>query len=135
MFVHKKLANMSKFSLIILMGMSERWEALVLSSSSMILFISSILTSEKRNVCFSQLPCSASMLGWSLYLKISLRIRSAMFSVIKSNSLHFKIFRFLNQGRRQRRGGGQGLGQTPLHFLEEIFFSRIIGKLKMFTCQ
>ena len=100
MFVHKKLANMSKFSLMILMGISECWEDLFLSYSSMSFFISSILTSEKRNVSFSQLPCSATMLEWSLYLKIALRVRSAMFSVIKSN-----------QGRRQRGGGGDKGGR------------------------
>ena len=87
MFVHKKLANMSKFSLMILMGISECWEDLFLSYSSMSFFISSILTSEKRNVSFSQLPCSATMLEWSLYLKIALRVRSAMFSV--QNQTHF----------------------------------------------
>ena len=59
--------------------MSECLEALFLSNSSMSFFISSILTSEKRNVYFSQLPCSASMLGWSLYLNIALRVRPAMF--------------------------------------------------------
>ena len=64
MFVHKKLAKMSKFSLIILMGMSESWEALSLSNLSMSFFISSILTSEKRSISFSQFLCIASMLGW-----------------------------------------------------------------------
>ena len=92
---------MSKFSLIILMGMSEYWEAFFLSNSSMSFFISSILTSEKRDVSFSELPCSARMLGWSIYLKIVLRVRSAMFSVIKSNPLHLEIFRFLTQGHKQ----------------------------------
>ena len=123
MFVHEKLANVSKFSLIILMGMSECWEALFLSNSSMFFFVCSILTSEKRNVYFSQLPCSESMLGWSLYLKIALRVRSTMFSVIKSNSLHLKTFRFLTQSRRQKRGRGQGgSSPPPLHFVEEKFF-------------
>ena len=74
MFVHKRSAKMSKFSLIILIGMSECWEALFLSNLSMPFFMSSILTSEKRNVSFSQLLCIASMLGWSLYLKIALRV-------------------------------------------------------------
>ena len=35
MFVHKNLAKMSEFSLIILMGMFESWEALLLSNLSM----------------------------------------------------------------------------------------------------
>ena len=122
MFIHKKLANKSKFPLIILMGMSGCCGALLLSNSSTSFFISSILTSNKRNVYFSQLPCSASMLGWSLYLKIALRVRFAMFSAIKSNSLHLKIFRFLTQGRRQRKGGGQGVRAARHHFLEENFF-------------
>ena len=129
MFIHKKLGNMSNFSLIILMGMSECWEVLFLSSLRVYFFISSILTSEERNVSFSQLLCNASMLGGSLYLKIALRFRSAMFSVTKSNSIHLEIFRFLTEGRRQR---GK---KFPLFPGDKIFFSRIIGKLKMFTCE
>ena len=64
-----------------------------------------------------------------MYLKIALRVRSAMFSVIKSN-----------QGRRQKgggetkEGGGQGEAQYPTPFPGgKIFFSCIIGKLKIFT--
>ena len=57
-------------------------------------FMSLMLTSEKRNVSFSQLFCIARMLGWSLYLKIELRVGSAMFSVTVSNSLYLEIFRF-----------------------------------------
>ena len=51
MFVHKKSANMSKFSLIILMGMSECWEAFFLSNLSMSFFMSSMSTSGKIFVC------------------------------------------------------------------------------------
>ena len=47
MMVHKKSAKMTKFSLIILMEMSERYEALFLSNLSMSFFVSSMLTSEK----------------------------------------------------------------------------------------
>ena len=65
--------------------MSECWEAFFLSNSSMSFFISSILISEKGSVSFSQLLCSAAMLGWSLYLKIILRVKSAKCSVTKSN--------------------------------------------------
>ena len=93
MFVHKKSAKMFQFSLIILMRMSECWEAF-LSNLSVSFFMSSMLTSDKRNVSFSQLLCIASMLGWSLYLKIVLRVGSAMFSIIGSNSLYLEIFRF-----------------------------------------
>ena len=89
------MENMSKFPLIILMGMSECFGTLFLSNLSMSFFISSILTSEKRNVSFSQLLCSAGMLGW---------VRSAMFSVTKLDSLYLEIFRFLTQGCRQSRG-------------------------------
>ena len=85
---------MSEFSLIILIGMSECWEVLFLSNLSMSFFMSSILTSEKRNVSFSQWLCIASMLGWSLYIKIPLRVGSAMLSVTGSNSLYLEIFRF-----------------------------------------
>ena len=92
-FVHKKSAKMSKFSLIILIGMSECREALFLSNLSMSFFMSSALTSEKRNVSFSQLFCIASMLGWSLCLKIALRVGSAMCSVTGSSSLYLEIFR------------------------------------------
>ena len=74
--------------------MSEYWEALFLSNLSMSFFMSSVLTSEKRNVSFSQWLCIASMLGWSLYLNIVLRVGSAMFSVTGSNSLYLEIFRF-----------------------------------------
>ena len=74
--------------------MSECWEALFLSNLSMSFFMSSILTSEKRNVSFSQWLCIASMSGWSLYLNIALRVGSAMFSVTGSNSLYLEIFRF-----------------------------------------
>ena len=81
---------MSKFSLIILIGMSECWEVIFLSNLSMSFFMSSILTSEKQNASFSQLLRIASMLGWSLYLKIALRIGS----VTGSNSLYLEIFRF-----------------------------------------
>ena len=70
MFVHKK------FSLIILMEMSEIWDALFLSNVIMSFFMSSMLTSEKQNV------------WWSLYLKIALRLGSAMFSITGSNSLY-----------------------------------------------
>ena len=94
MFVHKKPAKMSKFSLINLIGMSECWEALFLSNLSMSFFMSSVLTSEKRNVSFSQWLCIENMLGWSLYLNIALRVGSAMFSVTGSNSLYLEIFRF-----------------------------------------
>ena len=93
MFVHKKSAKMSKFTLIILIRMYECWEALFLSNLSMSFFMSSILTSEKRNVSFLQLLCIASMLRWSLYLKIALRVGSDMFSVTGSNSLYLEIFR------------------------------------------
>ena len=94
MFVHKKSTNMSKFSLITLMGMSECWQAFFLSNLSMSFFMSSILSSEKWIFFFSQLLCIASMLGWSLYLKITLRVGSAMFFVRESNSPHLDIFRF-----------------------------------------
>ena len=70
MFVHKK------FSLIILMEMSESWDALFLSNLKISFFMSSMLTSEKQNV------------WWSLYLKIALRLGSAMFSITGSNSLY-----------------------------------------------
>ena len=93
-FVYKKLAKMSKFSLIILMEMFECWEALFLSNLSISFFMSWMLTSQKGNVSFSQLLCIASILGWSLYLKIALRVGSAMFSVTGSNSLYLEIFRF-----------------------------------------
>ena len=101
----------------------------ILSNLSMYFFISSILTSEERNVSFSQLLCNASMLGWSLYLKIALRFRSAMFSVTKSNSIYLEIFRFLTEGHRQR---GK---KFPIFPGDKNFFPRIIGKLKMFTCE
>ena len=94
MLVHKKSAKISTLSLIILMGMSECCEALFLSNLSMSFFMSSMLTFEKRNVSFSKVLCITSMLGWSLYLKIALRVRSAMFSVTGPNSLYLKIFRF-----------------------------------------
>ena len=55
--------------------------------------MSSVLTSEKRNVSFSLFICIASMLGWSLYLKIALRVGSVMFSVSGSNSLYIEIIR------------------------------------------
>ena len=45
MMVHKKSPKMTKFSLIILMGMFERCEALFLSNLSMSFFVSSMLTS------------------------------------------------------------------------------------------
>ena len=53
-----------------------------------------MLNSDKRDACFSQLLCIASMLVWSLYLKISLRVGFAMFSVTGSNSLYLQTFRF-----------------------------------------
>ena len=92
MFVDKKLASISKFSLIILRVMSECWEALFLSNLSMSFFMPLILTSEKRNVSFSQLLCVASMLGWSLYLKIALNVGSAMFSVTESRNIQILYY-------------------------------------------
>ena len=92
MFVDKKLASISKFSLIILRGMSECWEALFLSNLSMSFFMPLILTSEKRNVSFSQLLCVASMLGWSLYLKIALNVGSAMSSVTESRNIQILYY-------------------------------------------
>ena len=74
--------------------MSECWEALFLSNLSMSFSMTLMLTSEKGNVSFSKLLCIASMLEWSLYLKIALSVGSAMFSVTGSNSLYLKIFRF-----------------------------------------
>ena len=56
--------------------------------------MSSLLNSEKQNVYFLQFLCIASMPGWSLYLKIALRVGSVMFSVIESNSLYLEIFIF-----------------------------------------
>ena len=47
MFVHKKSANMSMCFLIILIGMSECWETLFLSSLNMSFFMTSMLISEK----------------------------------------------------------------------------------------
>ena len=94
MCVHKKWVKMSTFSLIILIRMSECWEALFLSNMSMSFFMSSMLTSEKRNVSFSQLLCIASILEWSLHLKIALRVGSAMFSVTGSKCLYLETFRF-----------------------------------------
>ena len=66
-------------------------EALFFFNLSMSIFISSMLTPEKRNVPFLQLLCTASMLGWTLYLKITLRDGSAMFSVKESYSLYLDI--------------------------------------------
>ena len=82
-----------KFSLIILMAMSDCWEALFLSNLTMSFFMSSVLTFEKRNVSFLKVLCIASMLGWYLHLKIVLRVRSAMFSVTRPNLLYLKTFR------------------------------------------
>ena len=62
MFMHKKLANMSKFFLIILIGIPECWEALFFYNLSMSFFMSSVLTSEKLNVSSSQLLSIASIL-------------------------------------------------------------------------
>ena len=63
MFLHKKSTKMSKSSLMVLMGMPEYWEALFLSNLSMSFFMSSMLTSEKQNIYFSQLLCITGMLG------------------------------------------------------------------------
>ena len=68
MFVHKKSAKMSKFSLIILIRMSECWEALFLSNLSMYFFMSSILTSEKRNVSFSQWLALYCKYAWMVFV-------------------------------------------------------------------
>ena len=62
-----------------------------------------------------------------MYLKIALRVRSAMFSVIKSGPQ--------TKGRGETKGGGgQGEAQYPTPFPGgKIFFSCIIVKLKIFT--
>ena len=104
MFLHKKLANMSKFSLIIIMEKSECGEALSLSNLSMSFYMSWMLNPEKWNVSFSQMLCIASMLGWSLYLKITLRVGSAMFSKTKSNSLYLEIINFFTIFERELFG-------------------------------
>ena len=92
MFAHKKSVNMSKFSLIILIGISEFSKAWFLPNLSMSFFMFLMLTSEKGNVSFSQLLWITSMLGWSLYLKIALRVICIMFSGSESKYLDSLLY-------------------------------------------
>ena len=45
-------------------------------------------------VLFYVFKVNLGMVGWSLYLKIALGVRSAMLSVTGSKSQHLKIFKF-----------------------------------------
>ena len=137
MYVHKKSANMSKFSLINLMGMSECWEALLLPNLSMSFFMSSMLISAKRSVSFSQLLRIASMLGWSLYLKTALKVGSAMFSVAESNSLFLEILRFFLIFEKKLFGfsavSDSGFNIWPFSLILILSLMRDLSESKGFT--
>ena len=100
-------------------------------------FMSSMLTTEKWNVSFSQLLCIGSILGWSLYLKIALKVESDMFSVTESNSLYLEIFRFFFISEKKLfrvpEVSHSVFKISPFSLISILSFMRDLSKIKGFT--
>ena len=94
MLAHKKFANISIFSLIILVGISVFCEALVLPSLRISFSTSPKFTFSKWLVLFLLYFWIARMLGWFLYFKVALKTGSLLFSVTELFKLNFEILRF-----------------------------------------
>ena len=91
MLVHKNSANISIFSLMLLVEISVFCEVLLLSNLGIYFLISSIFTSSKWNILLFLYFWIARMLGWFLYFKIALESGSLMFSLPESSEWNFGI--------------------------------------------
>ena len=90
-----KLENISEFSLIILVGISEYWDALFSFNSLISVSISLKLISLKLKTPFLlHLVLIARMLGWILYLRTAFKVASLTFSIIGSKSEYWEMLRF-----------------------------------------
>ena len=91
-----KFENISEFSLIILLGISAYWDALVSFNSLISVSISLSLTSLKLKAPFLlDLVLIARMLGCFLYLRIAFKVESLTFSLIGSKSKCWEMLTFL----------------------------------------
>ena len=90
-----KFENISEFSLIILVGISEYWDALFSFNSLISVSISLKLTSLKLKAPFLlHLVLIARMLGCFSYLRIAFKVGSLTFSIIGSKSEYWEMLRF-----------------------------------------
>ena len=80
--MHKKSLNIILLPLIIFIGMSEFWEALLAFNFELSFVISLLLTSKKEREKLYSLYLSliVTMLGWNLYFKTAFRVESWMLS-------------------------------------------------------
>ena len=87
---HKAFPNISEFSLMILVGISEFWDAFLLFKFNTSFCVSSIETSLKQKFIWAFF-CSriARILGWFLYFRIALIVRFLILSIDESYSLYF----------------------------------------------
>ena len=93
---HKTFPNISEFSLMIWVGISEFWDALLLFKFNISYCVSSIETSLKQKfICTFYRSWTARILGWYLCFRIALIVRFSTLSIDGSNSLYFRIIRFL----------------------------------------
>ena len=90
----KNSENISQFSLITFVGISESCVAFVGSRFIISFSISSFSTWEKENKEHGNVLCIARILGWFLYFTIALIVISSIFSASGSQSSYFAIFRF-----------------------------------------
>ena len=90
-----KLENISEFSLINLVGISEYWDALFSLNSLISVSTSLKLTSLKLKAPFLLLlVLIARMLGCFSYLRIAFKVGSLTFSIIGSKSEYWEMLRF-----------------------------------------
>ena len=92
-----------------------------------VLFLSSMLTSEKRVVSFSELLHIGSILRWCLHLKTALRVRSFTFSVTESNSLYLETFRFFTVFEKKlfRVSTTQLLKFHPFYYTDSLLCMKV----------
>ena len=98
-----KSANISIFSLIILVGILVFCEALVLSNLRISFSTFPLFTSSKWNVLFLLFFWIARILGWLLYFKMGLKAESSMFLVTELFELKFWNFKLLCYIRKEIR--------------------------------
>ena len=90
-----KFENISEFSLIFFIGISEYWDALVCYNSLISVSIFLKLTSLKLKTLFLlHLVLIARMLGCLLYLRIAFKVGSLAFSIIRSKLEYWEMLRF-----------------------------------------
>ena len=90
-----KFENISEFSLIILVFISEYWDTLVSFKSLISVSISWRLTSLKIKAPFLlHLVLIARMLGCFLYLRIAFKVWPLTFSILGPKSEYWEMLRF-----------------------------------------